>query len=352
MKRIASSSPVAAGRPAATVSRTRRALSLGAVAASFTGAAAVVQAQGSLRTVKMAAQNPFQMTDYPAMIADRQGFFAKQGIKAEFTAATNALLPLLSGDIDITTVGSANGLLALAKQQDFQFIAVCVPRSVLALLVKPDSPIAKIGHRWPQTFQALRGKTLGVTVPGALIDQMGRWMSAMAGMTPDKDITVQAAGDATLLLANLEKGVYDAALQISPLFELAQQRKMAVSVMDFYKGEGPPELAAFPFATPATRKSFADKNPDLINRYIAAMQKAVDFARKPENRGKVLELVSRELKVDPQTQEGPVSTFISSIGSVKMTRQQWQAALSMMKTNGTLKDDIPFETGVFAGARA
>jgi NitT/TauT family transport system substrate-binding protein len=307
----------------------------------------------NLRTVKMAAQNPLQLSDYPNLIAERFGFFARHGIKAEFIPATNALLPLLAGDIDITTVGALNGLLPIAKKQDFQFIGTTVPGAVAALLVRPDSPVVKVGHTWPNVFQALRGKKLGVTIPGGVNDMVARWLSVKAGLTPDQDIIVTPAGDASVLLANLEKGVYDAAYQISPLFELAQQRKVAVSVMDFYKGEGPPEVKNIGFATPGARKSFAEKNGPLIDGYIAAMQEAADFAVRPENRGAITEMVAKELKADPKSLEGPIDTFVTAVGrSVKFSRTQWDTAVSIMKTNGVLKEDLSFEDGVYVGARA
>jgi len=335
-----------------SISRRRRALSAALVAAPFMGATSSPANAQSLQTIKMVAQNPFQLADYPALVAERTGVFAKHGIKAEFISVTNSILPLLSGDADMTTVGSLNGIVPIARKQDFQFVAVSVPRLVLALLVRPDSPVVPVAHRWPETMRALRGKKLGVTVAGAFVDNVGRWLSSAAGMTPDKDIIVHPAGDAGLLLANLEKGVYDAALQLSPIFELAQQRKIAVSVMDFYKGEGPPEARNFPIAAPATRRTFAEKNPDLVNRYLVALQEAVDLARKPENRGTITNLVATELKVDPKTLDAPIDTFIGALGSVKFSRSQWDTTVRIMKINGQLKEDVAYEDGVYAGSRA
>ena len=334
---------------------TRRRVLAGLAAAPFiiTGRGVGYAHAQNMRTVKMAAQNPLQLSDYPNLIAERFGMFGKQGIKAEFVPATNALLPLLAGDIDITTVGALNGLLPIAKKQDFHLIGTTVPGAVAALLVRPDSPAIKVEHKWPDVFHSLRGKKLGVTIPGGVNDMVARWLSVKAGLTPDRDITVTPAGDASVLLANLEKGVYDAAYQISPLFELAQQRKIAVSVMDFYKGEGPPEIKSIGFATPGARKTFTDKNADLIDRYLVAMQQALDFAVKPENRAAITDMVAKELKADPKTLEGPVNTFVASVGrSIKFPRSQWDVALSIMKTNGVIKEDIPYEEGVYAGARA
>lgn len=308
----------------------------------------------SLRTLKMGAQNPFQLTDYPAFVADRFGMFAKQGIKAEFAASSNSMLPLLSGDVDITTVGSLNGLLPINKKQDFQFIATTISKISFALIVKPDSALVAQGHKWPDVWTALRGKQLGVTVSGGLVDLLARYLSAKAGLTPGKDITITPAGDAVVLLGNLEKGTYDAALQVSPLFERAIERNTVVSVLDVYKGEGPnPEINLIGGGSPATRKSFADKNPDVINAYLRALQESLDFINKAENRPAILDMVAKELKVEPTTLKTPMDTFFAIVAkNTKFSRAQWDVSVDVMKVNGIMTETPSYEDGVFADSRA
>ena len=312
-----------------------------------------VRAQ-SLRNVKMAAQNPLQLSDYPAFIAQQFGMFKKNGLNAEFTLAANAMLPLLAGEIDITTVGSLNGLLPINRKQDFQFIATTVEKVTASIIVRPDSPIAPIAHKWPDVFHALRGKQLGVTIPGGLNDLVARFVSAKAGLKPDKDITITPAGDAVVLMGNLEKGLYDAAMQVSPLFERAVERKVAVTVMEFYKGEGPnPEINLIGGASPGTRKSLAEKDPDLINAYIRSMQEAVEFAVKPENKKEMIAVIAKELKTEVATLERPMETFIAAVArNVKFPRAQWDVAVDVMKVNGIIQEAPSYEDGVFVGARS
>lgn len=308
----------------------------------------------SLRILKMAAQNPFQTTDYPAFVADRFGMFAKQGLKAEFTSAANAMLPLLAGDIDVTTVGSLNGLLPIGKKQDFQFIATVIEKISFALIVKPDSPIAAHAHKWPDVWTALKGKQVGVTISGGLVDMVARYLSAKAGLTPDKDITITPAGDAVVLLGNVEKGVFDAAVQVSPLFERAIERKTAVSVLDIYKGEGPqPQINLIGGGSPGTRKSFADKNPDVINAYLRAMQDSLDFINKKENQPAIVDALAKELKVEAASLKSPMETFFTIVAKkVSFSRAQWDTSVEVMKINGALTDTPSYEDGVFAGSRA
>ncbi len=305
------------------------------------------------QTLRIMVLNPLYATDYPDLIADDQGMFARHGIKAEFVPSVNPIVPLLSGDVDIVNVGSAAGMNVVIKKQDFEFIGVESPPAGLALMVRPSSPLAKLAHQWPDSFTQLRGKTLGVTISGAQVDLMAHWLAKLAGLTPDKDITIQPAGDASTLVASLEggRGSYDAAIVPSPLFELVEDKKVGVSILDLYQNEGPKELADYPYATLAGRKSFITAHPDLINNYLAAVQEAIDFARKPENLAAITAIAAKALKADPASLTHSMQTFIASIGDVKFSRKQWDTLVSMMTVNGMIKQPYRYEDYVFAGAR-
>lgn len=311
------------------------------------------QAQKQPQRLRIMVLNPLYATDYPDLIADDRGMFARHGIKAEFVPSVNPIVPLLSGDVDIVNVGSAAGMNVVTKKQDFQFIGVVSPPAGLALMVRPDSPLAKLAHQWPASFTQLRGKTLGVTVSGAQVDLMAHWLAKLAGLTPDKEITIEAAGDASTLVASLEggRGNYDAAIVPSPLFELVEQKKVGVSILDMYRNEGPKELADYPYATLAARKSFIVANPDLIKNYLAAIQEAIDFARKPENLPAITAIAAKALKADPASLGRSMTTFVASIGSVKFSRKQWDTLISMMTVNGMIKEPYRYEDDVFAGGR-
>jgi ABC-type nitrate/sulfonate/bicarbonate transport system substrate-binding protein len=310
-------------------------------------------AQKSPQTLRIMVLNPIYATDYPDLIADDQGMFAKRGIKAEFIPSVNPIVPLLSGDVDIVNVGSAAGMNVVIKQQDFQFIGVVSPPAGLALMVRPESPLASVAHKWPDSFAQLRGKTLGVTVSGAQVDLMAHWLANLSGLTPDKDITIQAAGDASTLVASLEggRGSYDAAIVPSPLFEIVEQRKVGVSILDLYKNEGPKELADYPYATLAGRKSFIEKNSALIEKYLAAIQEAIDFAKQPENLAKITVIVAKALKAEPASLSQSMNTFVASIGNLKFSRKQWDTLIAMVTVNGMIKQEYRYEDNVFAGAR-
>lgn len=330
----------------------RRAFSAGVLAAPAVLSHVRVGRAADLRPLRLMQQQPIYVTDYLNIIAMRTDIFARHGIAPEIVPNVSPILPLLTGACDITSIGSANALVAVAKKQDLMFVCANVPRPICALSVKVDSPLLKDAHKWPAAFQALKGKTIGVTVPGALFDQLAHWLVILAGMTVDKDITIQAAGDANLLLANLQKGVYDAALLPSPLFEIAAEKKISANIIDFYNGEGPPEMVNFPSDTPAAMRPFVEKNPDLVQAYFDAQQEASAFSRDTANRAAITDIIAKELKVDPKSLTAGIETFTHVIGDCHFTRAQWDASIAMTKANGVVKENYAYEDYVFKGARA
>lgn len=300
--------------------------------------------------LRIGVLNPFIATDYLNLVADKKGMFDKHGIDPEFVTSTEPVTPLLSGDLDVANMG-ANGLVAVSQGRELVFVACTFPTSTVALLVKPNSPVTAVAHKWPDVMVALKGKKVGVTVAGAQIDNTARYMAGLAGLTPDKDITVQAAGNATTLVANLEAGTYDAALVPSPLFETVLARGTAVSVLDVHKGEGPPELKTLPYATPGMTKKFVDEHPGLAQKYYDSIDEAIKWVKTPANLAELTTLVATEVKADPATLKAPLETFLGVLETPKYTRDRWNSATAMMTANGIDLSKAKYENYVFKGAQ-
>jgi ABC-type nitrate/sulfonate/bicarbonate transport system substrate-binding protein len=326
-------------------------LSLAVSACSQSGAASKNSAAKE-QNLKISLLNPTQAADYLNLIADEKGYFKENGIKPEFVTATVAVTPLLSGDLDVAGIGAANGLVAVGKGQPLVFITAPFQNSTIALMVRKGSPLAAEAHKWPNALTELKGLTLGVTVAGAQIDLTARYLVRLAGMTPDTDVKVVAAGNASILVAGLQRGQFDAALVPSPQFEKLEAAGTAESILDIYKGEGPSgDLLKFPILASAVTKTFAAKHPDLVAAYQKSFQQAMDYARNPANTQDVINLLAKKMKVDPSTVTAGVTTFISCLKETStFTQAQWDSSIAMMKANGILTKDYAYGDYVVAGS--
>jgi ABC-type nitrate/sulfonate/bicarbonate transport system substrate-binding protein len=330
-------------------SHTRRtALKVGALAASATlllsGCASGAEgesASGTGKTVKIAQLNPFQAADYLPQIAHEKGFFKEEGITAEFVASPqNPITPLLAGDVDIAITG-VNGMAAIEQDQDVRFIAGFPQRMAMSLVVPANSPVAKLVGKWPDALEALKGKNIGVTVPGALVENLARAMLVNAGIS-DKEIKVVPAGDGSSLVAGLSQGTFDSGLVPSPLFEPLVEKGMVVQVINLHDGEVPG--LNLPIATPIVAAKWANANPNLVTGYQRAVGKANSWAKDPAHSDELAQIVGKKLGVAPDTIAGPVKTFRAALGdSVEFSQEQFDTAVKMLKDNGVLTRELSYE---------
>jgi ABC-type nitrate/sulfonate/bicarbonate transport system substrate-binding protein len=197
----------------------------------------------------------------------------------------------------------------------------------------------------------LKGKKLGVTTPGAVVDNMAHYMAKLAGLDSDKDISITAAGNATTLAANLENGVYDAALQLSPFWETELARRKAVSVLDMYKGEGPKELHTLPFTTPAAMQPFLTANPGFAEAFYNALSESMAWAKDPANRAELTAMVAKENGVETRELAAQITTFVNSLSAPGYSRAEWDAGVAMLNANGIDVSRLDYAKNVASVAR-
>jgi ABC-type nitrate/sulfonate/bicarbonate transport system substrate-binding protein len=325
----------------------------GLAAATFCAFCGTVSAQsppGKTFNVTVAVVNPINSPDYLILIGQQKGFFKSNGINVKVVAVGNTVAALLSGDVQVSNIG-VQGMIPMAQGQQLVFLGSVFPVATTVLLVRPGSPLAEHAHQWPQVMQDLKGKKLGVTVAGAVVDNMARYMAKLAGLDPDKDISITAAGNATTLAANLENGVYDAALQLSPFWETELARKKAVSVLDMFKGEGPKELRTMPFTTPAAMRPFLTANPGFAEAFYKALGESMAWAKDPANRAELTAMVAKENGIEAAELADQITTFLNSLSVPSYSRAEWDAGVAMLKANGIDVSRLDYTKDVVEVAR-
>ena len=101
--------------------------------------------------------------------------------------------------------------------------------STFGLAVPADSPI--------QTFQDLKGKTIGVTSMGSGGVVIARAMVADAGLNPETDIRVVVAGEGAQTAALLRNKQVDALSQFDAAYALVESAGVKLRMMDNRKIE-------------------------------------------------------------------------------------------------------------------
>lgn len=244
-------------------------------------------------------------TSLPLLVTQEAGYFAKRGLNVSISqvSASAAVQGVISGNIDIYQGGAAAiaGNLAGA---DLIYVAAAVDRSSLNLF----------GQKNLTTFEALRGKAISTTSPGAFGEIAVRKSARAFGMVVGQDIKflfhrTPAEALATFLVANA-----DGLVITPPQTEIAKQKGYPV-IIDYYK-EG---LKITGPGTAVTRE-FSQKYPNAIKAflmsYLDGLRRCIDdeeYAKKieakytkitdprilNENYQQGLRVWNRDMSVDP-----------------------------------------------------
>ncbi len=254
----------------------------GAVALAMLAPFAPARAQTAPTTVT-ATIIGVSVSIWPAIVADRKGFFAEEGVKVDMIAAgasARSLQQVAAGSADIgssSMVDTIRGIGAGAKVKIF----------LNSLAVGTHSLIAAKNIK---TVGDLRGRRVMTGGPG---DITNLWWGAVAkhfGLDPAKDVDLLFSGSTTARLAALAAGAIDATVLSTP--------QSFQAVQDGFTDLGPvaPYLGEFPMMIWHVNETWARSNEKALAAFIRAHNRAVRYMTDPAHKVEVSELLARASK--------------------------------------------------------
>jgi NitT/TauT family transport system substrate-binding protein len=209
----------------------------------------------------------------PVFVGQKQGFFKDEGItlKPQFAAGGAAITPaVISGDFDIGFSNTVSLLIAGSKKLPVQIIAPGVFGDASKdkvwedLLVKKDGPV--------KTAKDLEGKTVAVNT-----------LNNICGVTINASLEKQGVDISKIkyteipfpeMNAALEKGRVQGACVVEPF--VSQGKASGMKGIDpFYFNTAPDLTVAAYFAS----KEYIAKNKDVVDRFVRAMEKSLDYSQ-------------------------------------------------------------------------
>ncbi|MBB4907388.1 ABC transporter substrate-binding protein [Actinophytocola algeriensis] len=229
-----------------------------------------------------------------AQLALLNDTFADEGLKIEATTIQSGALAipsLASGEFDITFGNWVSFIKAQsAGVVDMKFIGesyLSTPNSNFAVIAGKDSPI--------NSPKDLEGKKIAVNAKGNINELLLR-----AVLTAN-DVDFNKVKDNLVempfpnMAAAVQNKQVDAAAFIDP-FVTAAQKEFGHKIVFDLTGAGPTEN--FPLSGFATKKDFAEQNPNTIAAFQRALLKGQQLAA---DRSKVEEALPKFAKMDPET---------------------------------------------------
>jgi NitT/TauT family transport system substrate-binding protein len=307
--------------------------------------------RGSTQTLtKVRITQPTDSLSYMAIYAARaRGLFTAAGIDLEVIITRGDgpdVQALLAGDVEFVATPPTH--LYTLYLQNRRLIGICglLDRCCINIVlhkdiaaergVTPTSPFA-------DKLRSLAGTTIGASAPGALTYNLAEWYIQRAGLKPQIDAKVVAAGNGAAAIAAMEHKVVTAYAQSSPLTDELVRRGLAIWLINNTQGDDP-ALQQFLHAVIYVRPDWAEQNADLTRRMVNCLVQASTWIRAtpPDEVASTLRPYFASLEdglyraaLENVRQAVTASGHISQEGSDNYEK--------VLLETGSLKQHVPFE---------
>lgn len=225
-------------------------------------------------------------------VAERQGFFARNGLEVEtvYLRSSNLqMAAMATGDVHFASSGGAPVLSAVSGGQDLKIVASPSNRLAYDVVVRPEVKEAK----------DLRGKRFGVTNIGGTT-----WMAAILalehlGLDHQRDqIRINALGNQTILAQAIEAGNIDATL-LDPFLSRRLKQKGIPVLIDLYRAKIP-----FVNTSLVVNSAYLRESPEVVESVLKSLLEAQAYIASPANKSVVVQTLARQMKItDPSVLE-------------------------------------------------
>ena len=217
----------------------------------------------------------------PLWLAQDKGLFVKYGLAVDlkYILSATGTQALFAGSIDIVNPATEIIEAGLGGQR-VAFIVGILNRAVLSVYSKPEI----------RQFSDLRGKIMGVTLPGSTTDLTAKILFQQAGMVPGKDVQVTHLQGMPDIITALSQGRIDAGVVSAPTTLKLRQAGLK-ELVDVGARNVPMIHAGL-----ATTRDFIKNNPDKVRRYVQAYIEGSKIARTDPDAAK--QVISKYTKTE------------------------------------------------------
>ncbi|MFJ8001083.1 ABC transporter substrate-binding protein [Streptomyces sp. NPDC096310] len=221
-------------------------------------------AEGSGGTVKIMVGGLDKVIYLPAMLTQKLGYFAEEGVDVQLLtepAGVQATTSLVSGDVQ-GVVGFYDHTLDL--QVKGKQVESVVQLSHAPGEVEVVSEKAAAGLTSPKDF---KGKKLGVTGLGSSTDFLTKYLAVNDGVSTDEFSTV-AVGAGQTFISALQQGSIEGGMTTDPTVAQILDKKLGKVLIDMRTPEGSKQALGGPYPS-----SSLYMNTDWVNGHRETVQK-------------------------------------------------------------------------------
>ncbi len=220
----------------------------------------------------------------PMWYAASKGVFTKHGIDIDlrYTQSSTGIAALLSGETQIFQGGGSEALSAVAGGEDLVVVGNLVPVYPYVFMVPANI----------KTAADLKGKTVGVSMPGSTSDIATRVALPAIGIDPDKDVNIIAVGSSQNRTAAMLNGSIQGGLD-QPPGSFALEAKGFHVLFDMVSLKLPVVNNGI-----IAKRAWVNANKDTAQRYVDSLVEAIAMVR--SDKAGAQDVLKKELKIDEQ----------------------------------------------------
>lgn len=268
----------------------------------------------------------------PQYVAIENGYFADEGLELTVTngfGADKVMTALISGDADIGFMGSESSIYVYAEGSDDYAV------NFAGLTQRAGNFL--VGREADDSFDwsELKGKTVIGGRAGGMPQMLFEYILKKNNINPETDLEILQNVDFGSTSAAFTSGIGDYTVEFEPSATLLEQQ-----------GEGyvtaslGVESGYVPYTAYCAKKSYIEKNPDVIQKFTNATQKGLDYVNTH---------TSEEIAaiIAPQFKETDIATITAIVERYK-SQDTWKTNTIFTEESFNLLQDILTQAGELA----
>lgn len=274
----------------------------------------------------------------PMYVALEEGYFEEEGLDVELInglGADKTMTAVLSGDADIGFMGSEASIYVY-QQGEADYVvnfAQLTQRAGNFLVARPDSEAAKMVQAGEDfDWQSIRESEVIGGRAGGMPEMVFEYVLKKQGIDPKEDLTIIQNIDFGLTSQAFAADTGDFTVEFEPGATALENEGAGVVVASLGVESG-----MVPYTAYSAKKSYMEKNPEVIEGFVKALQKGMDYVNSH---------TSEEIaeKIEPQFAETDPAVLTKIVERYR-SQQTWKKDLVFEESSFDLLQNILEEAG-------